>query len=803
MSLIVGPSGSLGAKIAFVGARPGYDETLTGMPFTGPSGELLWRLCKRLGISRNDVYTTNVCKDYSKLNSVPTEREINAALPQLREELGRSRANVFVALGGEALFALTGIGEISKWRGSVVPSNLVDGKKVLGSWHPAACLRTYHLTYVLEHDLRRVVRQSEYPEIRRPQRDYILAPSYPDCIDLIRTLRSPLSIDIETFGDQPSCLAVADSPTRAICFPFIGGPYSTNELAQIWRALHSKLQEADIIGQNIQFDTTRLERWGFRIPRLFFDTMLAHHLLWPEIGGVTKRKDRAKRGLDDIAGKHGLDFLVSIYTEEPYYKHEGGYQGDFERYWTYNCKDAACTYEVYEGERKELEKYGQWDYFQKEVMALIRPIMGMQARGLVVDFGNLNKVRDRMEREAKVLQMRFDQKVGFRCNVKSPLDITHLIQDILHLPNIKRTKTGRPSTDEDTLRQLAYNSPQAHFFKDIIDIRERRTMLSGFLHLEPDNDGRYRANYLIHGADSGRLSSQAARKGPQLQNIPPHCRKVFGCPPGYSFLQGDYRRAEAHFVGYDAREPGLMELFSNENRDPYREAASKILGVPFEEIGSKDVRRQCFKQVVLGNGYGMGPKKFVNVCRGYGIDIADIPVRGISSVQKRAEYFLESYNALYPGVRQRWHKVIREQLRNGRKLTNPFGRLRIFLGRFDDSGHLERIAFSWRPQSSVVNMTYWAIRRLEAIGLEPVWQVHDNIGLYVPNEWVDVGARLLQEAMTIPIWFNPNSELGGSLEPIDGWEKMTIGVELSVGTNASTYHPESNPNGLKEYKVAA
>ena len=122
---VVPPSGTIACQIAFVGARPGVDECYTGRPFTGPSGDALWRLA---GVNRSECYVTNVRKDFSATHSVPTPGEIAEVLPALRDELERTSANVIVAVGGQALYALTGKPSIEQWRGSVLPCTLVPGR---------------------------------------------------------------------------------------------------------------------------------------------------------------------------------------------------------------------------------------------------------------------------------------------------------------------------------------------------------------------------------------------------------------------------------------------------------------------------------------------------------------------------------------------------------------------------------------------------------------------------------------------------------------------------------------------------
>lgn len=741
---LVPAEGYFSAKYALVGARPGKDEVPAGRPFVGASGQLLNRV---LPFPRTECYLTNVRKDYSATHSVPTMSEIHEALPALKEEISKTKANIIIALGGESLYALTGFAGIEKYRGSVLPCSLVEGRKVIGTYHPAACLHTYQWSYILQRDLRRAMRESEYPNIVRRDRRFILNPSLDQAVDeIIPNWKSPISVDIETFGNSPDCIGVGDSPDNATCFPFIGGNYADNELRMLWRALAKALEERDIIGQNIQFDITRLERFGFRLPRIYFDTMLAHHLLWPELGGASKRADKAA-GVDSLAGKHSLAFLTSMYTDEPYYKDEGGFHGNFERRWTYNCKDVAYTYECYEGLKKELEAHNQWDYYQEHIIQLIRPVMGMQSRGFHIDFDSLNKTRKRMERETEYLQLSFNHALGFACNVKSPGDITHLIQNVLKLPIAKRTKTGKISTDEDTIRTLAYNSPHSEIFQKILDIRERRTMLSGFLGMETDPaDGRYKVNFLIHGTDSSRLSSRAQRKGPQLQNIPYSARKVFKAAPGFVLVQGDLAKADATYVAYDAEAQALIDMLSDPARNMYLEVGADILGRQFTK---DDVEYKCFKSSVHAAHYGMGPHKWLIVLRLAGIDIADIQIPGITKPLKKAEYFLETYHAKNPSIRHRWQRGITQTVKSTRTLHDSFNRIRIFLGRMDD--YLFRKAFAYRPRSTVGGITNRGLRLLYEQGYNLCNQVHDSIAIEIEEEREAEGVYAMKNAMSCPL----------------------------------------------------
>lgn len=789
MGLIVPPSGSIGAKICILGGRPGRSEVEDGQPFTGESGRLLWRL---LGIARQEVYVTNIRKDFSYKNPMPTKDEIREVLPELKAELDQCQANIFVALGVEPLQVLSAFEHktISKWRGSVLESPFLPGRKFISTYHPASCLYTdhksyssYHNRYLIEYDLRRAKHESFYRDIRRSPREFIINPPIDEAISRLRKLGPRIAVDIETFGDRISCVGAADSPTSALCIGFIGGPYTVSELVTIWRELDNLLRTREIIGQNIQFDTTRLERLGFQLPNIYHDTMLAHHLLWTELGMQVKRR-QGDRGVDSLSGKHSLAFISSIYTDEPYYKDESDQawqtpdlptEERYRRYWTYNCKDCCVTYEAYEKMEKELHRYNQHDYYHNRVIPLIRPIMRMQDRGLLVDLGRLTSVRRRIELELAVMQLQFNQQIGFQCNVKSPQDITYLIQNVLHLPQAKLTKTGKPKTDEETLQNYAFTSAHAELFKQIIDIRERRTLLSSFLNLELEN-GRYKANYLIHGTDSGRLSSRSARKGPQLQNIPKSTRNIFITSPNKVFAQGDLARAEATYVAYDARCDDLIAAYSDIQRDLYSELATQALGIPVSKQRNAWAR-ELFKRVIHGSNYKMGPLRFVAVLRLAGIDIGLLPVPGRSNKAK-AEYVQGYYLNRYPEIGA-WQQRIEDEVRQTRCLFDAFGRRRMFLGRMDDA--LFRAACSYPPQATIVSITNQAIEKLDAQGYELVLQVHDSLTIEVEDTRLHQCMEDIRKAMSIPITLHGRT--------------FTIPVDLTYGKSwgyLKDYTPTSN-----------
>ncbi len=87
------------AKLMLIAEAPGGQEDLQGLPFVGPSGEILDRLFKDCGLSREKIYLTNILKCHPPGNRDPREEEIKACLPYLKYETYLLKPRIIVCLG--------------------------------------------------------------------------------------------------------------------------------------------------------------------------------------------------------------------------------------------------------------------------------------------------------------------------------------------------------------------------------------------------------------------------------------------------------------------------------------------------------------------------------------------------------------------------------------------------------------------------------------------------------------------------------------------------------------------------------
>lgn len=362
------PEGPLDARIAVVCEKPAEVEVQQGRILVDPSGSRVRAHLKAAGLHAGtnkelskEVWLTNAVQSFDDPRANPSDQDIIRELPRLYRELAMlPRLTTIIGMGGRALNALSNMqyGDITNRRGSRLLTPF--GIKFVPTFHPAFYMRgEWRFAPVVQFDINRAVKESKWKEIRHKyQRKYHIRPeSSTQALMWLSFLRANasssgfLSFDIETFQGAHgtwyiSCIALSIDPTEAFCIPLTRRdrtPYWPNISTEslIWRELAAVLNLDGVryVTQNgCAFDGWQLRKHGIVLEKMNngFDTFSAHSLLAPDL-------------------PHDLGFLVSIYTDEEYYKDEsgraGGKYGDVgeDQFWTYNCKDAALTLECAHG----------------------------------------------------------------------------------------------------------------------------------------------------------------------------------------------------------------------------------------------------------------------------------------------------------------------------------------------------------------------------------------------------------------------------------------------------------------------
>jgi len=142
--------GNFQSDVIFVGEAPGRTEDQKGEPFIGVAGKKLSIALDEAGISRDDVYITNIVKCRPPNNRVPKTSERETCQEYLKQEISIIKPEIICILGNTAFNSILGGSEITKFRGKVVRK---DNLLYFLTIHPAATIYNQKLIDVLKSDI--------------------------------------------------------------------------------------------------------------------------------------------------------------------------------------------------------------------------------------------------------------------------------------------------------------------------------------------------------------------------------------------------------------------------------------------------------------------------------------------------------------------------------------------------------------------------------------------------------------------------------------------------------------------------
>lgn len=143
--LIMG-DGNPDADIVFIGEAPGKKEDETGQPFVGAAGKFLDRMLAEAGMSRSDVYITNIVKYRPPNNRDPLQEEKAAFLPYLLRQIEIIDPKAIITLGRHSMEYFLPEAKISEVHGQAIRQKVQyhDGTEhewlIIPLYHPAAAL---------------------------------------------------------------------------------------------------------------------------------------------------------------------------------------------------------------------------------------------------------------------------------------------------------------------------------------------------------------------------------------------------------------------------------------------------------------------------------------------------------------------------------------------------------------------------------------------------------------------------------------------------------------------------------------
>lgn len=171
--------GDIHASLMFVGEAPGADEDRQGEPFVGKAGQLLTKIIKTMGYTRDTVYIANILKcrpdtpGQSSGNRKPTTEEMDTCKPYLLSQIDLIHPQVIVALGATAAQGLLGATDgITRLRGNWTEFR---GIPVMPTFHPSYLLHQEDLATKRKvwEDMLKVLARLEAP-ISAKQRGFFL-----------------------------------------------------------------------------------------------------------------------------------------------------------------------------------------------------------------------------------------------------------------------------------------------------------------------------------------------------------------------------------------------------------------------------------------------------------------------------------------------------------------------------------------------------------------------------------------------------------------------------------------------------
>jgi len=130
--------GSAQAEIFFIGEAPGLNEDILKRPFVGRSGKLLTAMIEEIGLTRDDVYITNVVKRRPPENRDPLPEEIEIYKPYLQKQIEIINPKIIVTLGRFSMNFFITTAKITRDQGKIFK---IDNYLIIPMFHPAACLR--------------------------------------------------------------------------------------------------------------------------------------------------------------------------------------------------------------------------------------------------------------------------------------------------------------------------------------------------------------------------------------------------------------------------------------------------------------------------------------------------------------------------------------------------------------------------------------------------------------------------------------------------------------------------------------
>ena len=488
------------------------------------------------------------------------------------------------------------------------------------------------------------------------------------------------------------------------------------------------------LGQHIKYDTHIFANCGITLRGIAHDTLLESYVLEShqrhDMDSMAQRILSIKTiSYDDVTGKGA--------------KRIGFEQVAIEGASEYAAEDADITLQLHQSLFPRIADDEKLKHIYADIeMPVMAVLYTMERNGVLLDQKLLAELSAEFGAKMIAIEARAHAEAEQPFNLSSPKQIQEVLFDKKGLKPVKKTPTGAPSTDEESLAELALDHPLPQL---ILDYRGLAKLKSTYTDKLPGmvnrSTGRVHTSYGQATAVTGRLASS----DPNLQNIPirtaegRRIREAFIAPPGSHIVSADYSQIELRIMAHISRDESLLRAFAA-GEDIHRATAAEIFGIDVKAVDNE--QRRYAKVINFGLIYGMSA---------FGL------ARQLNLERAAAQQYMDRYFQRYPGVAE-YMRVTREQAHQQGYVETVFGR-RLWLPEIRSSNGnrrqgAERAAINAPMQGTAADLIKMATIQVQQWLTEQnmksllIMQVHDELVLEVPDAELSTVKTGLHRLMT-------------------------------------------------------
>ena len=475
------------------------------------------------------------------------------------------------------------------------------------------------------------------------------------------------------------------------------------------------------IGHNLKYDRNVLVNYNINLIGIEHDSMLLSYVY------------------DSTAIRHGLDNAAEKYLSHKtiHYEDVAGKGAkqipfadvDIEIAAEYACEDAVVSLELYNFLWSKVSKDKNIVKVYSDIEIPLVPILSkIETNGVLIDSKALQKLSKDLNKELNEIESKCFKITNKEFNLNSPKQLQEILYDELKIPVSKKTPTGKPSTDEDTLQFLAQTNELP---KLILEYRSLNKLKTGYTDKLPlqisKTSGRVHTSYQQAITSTGRLSST----DPNLQNIPiktskgKKIRKTFIAQGEKRIFAADYSQIELRIMAHLSEDKNLLKAFKNKI-DIHSFTASEIFAIDIENVSSDD--RRAAKAINFGLIYGMSS---FGLSKQLGIPIS------------AAKDYMDVYFERYPRIKS-YMNQIKDFAKNNGYVETIYGR-KLYLPEISSKNvqrrkYAERTAINAPVQGSAADIIKIAMIQIDQwlsnnkSDVKMIMQVHDELVFEIPEK---------------------------------------------------------------------